>query len=341
MAKLRGLYILDPGPLSAIYGPQQRAAIAELVDEVAPAQTAKSISEDASPLETVDVIFSGWGAPLLNDAFLDRAPNLKAFFYGAGAMGGILTPAVWERGIVVTSAIAANAVPVAEFTLATMLFSLKRGWRLSRRMTAENIGKHWNDGAPIPGAYGSTVGLISMGSISRVLVKLLAPFELHVLVYDPFLSDAEARAMGVELVSLNDLFSRSDVVSLHTPLLPETRGLIEGRHFRAMKPDATFINTARGAVVRETDMIEVLAERPDLTAVLDVTVDEPPRADSPLYRMANVVLTPHIAGSIGNECRRMGQYMVDELKRFVAGEPLKWSVGPADVANTSHRPVNA
>jgi phosphoglycerate dehydrogenase-like enzyme len=323
-----------------IYGPQQRAAIAEHVDEVAPPQTAKSIAENPSLLTDVDVIFSGWGAPLLNTAFLDAAPQLKAFFYGAGALGSVVTPAVWQRGILVTSAIAANAVPVAEFTLATTLYSLKQGWRMSRRMTADNVGRNWNDHHLIPGAYGSTVGLISMGFIARLLVKLLAPFDLKVIAYDPFLTAAHAREMGIELVSLDDVFRRSDVVSLHAPLLTETRGMIEGRHLSLMKPDATFINTARGAIVREAEMIDVLSQRPDLTALLDVTFPEPPRADSPLYRLPNVVLTPHIAGSVGRECQRMGQYMVDELHRFVAGQPLKWSVTEAEAANSSHRPVN-
>src|SRR5205823_690272 len=126
-------------------------------------------------------------------------------------------------------------------------------------------------------------------------------------------------------------------VSLHTPHLPETEGMITGRHLDSMKRGATFINTARGQVVREGEMIEVLSRRPDLQAVLDVTAPEPPAADSPLYTLENVVLTPHIAGSLGEECRRMGRYMVDELRRYLAGEPLKWQVTPQTAAHSSHR----
>jgi len=102
--------------------------------------------------------------------------------------------------------------------------------------------------------------------------------------------------------------------------------MIRGSHFAAMKPGATFINTARGAVVREDEMIEVLRDRPDLYAILDVTDPEPPVPDSPLFTLPNVVLTPHIAGSLGPECRRMGRYMVEELQRYVAGRPLKWEI---------------
>lgn len=93
-----------------------------------------------------------------------------------------------------------------------------------------------------------------------------------------------------------------------------------------MKKDATFINTARGRVVREDEMIEVLKQRPDLTAALDVTDPEPPARTSPLLSLPNVVLTPHIAGSMGNEIQRMGQSMLAEFKRYLAGEPLKWQI---------------
>jgi phosphoglycerate dehydrogenase-like enzyme len=190
-----------------------------------------------------------------------------------------------------------------------------------------------------PGCYNATIGLISLGVIARSLLKLLAPFELNVLVYDPFLTDVEAAELGVENVTLDQLFRRSDVVSLHTPLRPETDRMITGEHLASMKQGATFINTARGAIVREEEMIQVARHRSDLQFVLDVTdPHEPPVPDSPLYELPNVVLTPHIAGSAGGECRRLGRYMVQELERFVAGEPLKWAVTPQSVQVTVNRP---
>jgi phosphoglycerate dehydrogenase-like enzyme len=106
----------------------------------------------------------------------------------------------------------------------------------------------------------------------------------------------------------------------------ETEGMITGEHLAMMKPNATFINTARGAVVREDEMIEVLQQRPDLFAILDVTYPEPPEPGSPLYTLPNVVLTPHIAGSLDNECRRMGKYAVTELRRYLNGEPPLWGI---------------
>jgi phosphoglycerate dehydrogenase-like enzyme len=176
------------------------------------------------------------------------------------------------------------------------------------------------------GGYGSTVGLISLGMIGRLVRERLRPFDLRVIAYDPFLSAAEAQSLGVEKVALDELFQGSDVVSLHTPWLKETEGMIRGEHFRAMRPGTTFINTARGAIVDEPGLIAALGERPDLTAVLDVTWPEPPVAGSPLYSLPNVILTPHIAGSQGNECRRMGRCMLEEYERWSRGEPVRWQI---------------
>jgi phosphoglycerate dehydrogenase-like enzyme len=158
--------------------------------------------------------------------------------------------------------------------------------------------------------------------VGRLVRERLRPFDLRVVANDPFVTPEEAHVLGVDLMSLGDLFASSDVVSL----LPETEGMILGSHLASMKRNATLINTSRGAVVREAEMVEVLGERPDLWAVLDVTHPEPPEPDSRLYNRPNVVLTPHIAGSLGNECRRMGRLVVDELRRYVAGEPLKHEI---------------
>lgn len=336
MAGLKGLYILDADAMAMVYGPAERTAIARHVTMIAPPQTRQSIAQQPSLLADVDVLFTGWGSPVVDAAFLDRAPRLKAIFYGAGAVGGWMTPAVNGRGVVVTSAAVANAQPVAEYALATTLFSLKHGWALTRQ-TAERQTFVPRDGAP--GCYGTTVGLISLGLTGRAFARMLRPFDLKVIGYDPFVSPAEMRMFGVEPVaSLAEIFARSHVISLHTPELPETVGLITGALLASMRPGATFLNTARGGVVCEAEMVDVLRARPDLHAVLDVTEPEPPVRGSPLYTLPNVTLTPHIAGSVGAECRRMGQYMVDELGRYVAGEPLRWAIDASADAPSSHRP---
>jgi len=179
------------------------------------------------------------------------------------------------------------------------------------------------EGIRVPGGYRSLVGLVSLGAAGRATAKLLRSFDVSLLAYDPSLNPAEAEELGVELMSLEDLFRRSDVVSLHAPWIPETEGLITGRLIASMKDGATLINTSRGAIVAEEEMIDVLRERPDLSAVLDVTFPEPPAPDSPLRSLPNIILTPHIAGSLQRERQRVAFEMVEELRRYLTGEPLR------------------
>jgi phosphoglycerate dehydrogenase-like enzyme len=338
MKMLRGLFILDVDALAMVYGLEERAEIARHVDFVAPPQTAVSVRKSPELLHDVDVIFSGWGMPRADHSFLKTAPKLKAIFYGAGSVSSWMTEAVWDRGITVTSAYAANAIPVAEYALGTILFSLKHGWSLARQTQQRRVFPNRN-GAP--GCFGTTVGLISLGITARKLVDFLRPFDLKVCAYDPYVSPTDAARIGVELVSLDELFRKSDVVSLHAPLLPETIGMIGGSLLAKMKPGATFINTSRGTIVRQDELIEVAERRQDLQFVLDVSEPEPPLAESLLYTLQNVVLTPHIAGSVGCECERMGRTMAEELKRYITGQPLEWEVTPELAAISSHRPSDS
>jgi len=333
MAKRAGLFILDEATRGAVYGSDQRRAIEQYVEWVGPAQTRESIQGQSHLLRDVELIFSGWTPPAFDDAFLDRAPKLQAIFYAAGAMDA---SAATRRGIVVTTAHQANSKPVAEYALATILFSLKHGWRLARE-ARENHTYRATDRDAVPGTFCTTVGLIGMGAVSRLLLSLLKPFDLDIVAYDPTLSDSEAVRLGVQRVSLAELFDRSHVVSLHAAQCRDTQGMIGVEHFALMREGATFINTARGAIVRENELIAVATRRPDLQFILDVTDPvEPPVRDSPLYTLPNVLLTPHLAGSAGGECRRLGQCMVEELHRYMTGQPLKWAV-PAERPQVSPR----
>jgi phosphoglycerate dehydrogenase-like enzyme len=317
---LRGIYLLDNFDL--IYGSAYKE-INKQVHIYAEPQTKESIKENPSILSTADIILSGWGCPVMDQSFLDLAPNLKAVFYGAGTIKKIVTDEFWEKNIVITSAYEANAVPVVEFTLSQILFSLKRGWYFFQQVKKK---ASFPAREKVPGGYGSTVGLVSLGMIGRKVAEMLKQFDCKVIAYDPLVSEMEVKALNVEMCSLEDLFRKADVVSLHTPWIKETEGLITGDHISSMKSNATLINTSRGAVIREQEMIEILQQRQDLYAILDVTHPEPPVKDSPLYSLENVILTPHIAGSLSTECQRMGKYMAQELGRYLRGEPLKWSI---------------
>ncbi len=319
------VYLLPENNFHLIYGPDEQRDIAARVELAAPPLDATSYSEWRGQLNHVECIFSGWGMAKMDASFFGVFPNLKVLFYGAGAVSGFVTEDAWSRGVQIVNANVANGFSVAEYTASNILLCLKQTWQIAMRIKRESRYVKLAHSAAA-GAYGSTVGIISLGAIGRMVIERLRASEIKIIAYDPFVDAEKAQALGAEMCPLEDVFRRADVVSLHTPWLPETAGMITGDLLRLMKSNATFINTARGALVNENELIEVLRERPDLFALLDVTHPEPPAADSPLLTLPNVVITPHIAGSMGEECRRMGRYMVDELDRWLAGEPFKHRV---------------
>lgn len=325
MGKPKGLFLLSPYAYDEIYGPEDRAEIERLTDMIAPPCTQEEIARYPELLESVEVIFSGWGVPVIDDQFLAHAPCLKAIFHGAGSVRKFITDAVWDRKVRVVSAAAANAVPVAEYVLSQILFSLKLGWQFVLSVREERAWPRVHDDGHykrVFGAFNSTVGIISLGAISLKLIELLRPFDIHILVCSDHLTKDAADELGVTKCEMDELFEKSDVVSLHSPATAKNIGLITGQHFLRMKPYASFINSARGAVVKQQEMAEVLLKRKDLVAILDVTDPEPPEPGSILFSISNIVMTPHIAGSLGHECNRMGAYIVDELKRYLADEAL-------------------
>lgn len=267
-------------------------------------------------LSDVELIFSTWGMPSLTPEQLALLPNLKAVFYAAGATDGFARP-LFARDVKVLSAWLANAVPVAEFCAAQIVLGLKGYFRNCRMVKgkADWVTAHAAAG---PGCYGETVALIGAGAIATRTKELLEKYNVNVIVIP---SRAERRT-----VSLEEAFAKSFVVSNHLPDRKDNIGVLDGKLFASMREGAVFINTGRGAQVNEAEMIEVLEQRPDLTALLDVMHPEPPEEGSKLYSLPNVRLTTHIAGSINDEVHRMADYMIDELKRYLAGEELIYEV---------------
>lgn len=315
--------ILSPDALASAYGEPVLGRLQALAGRFATITPGDAWRRHADVLRETEIIFSGWGAPRMDAEFLGHVPKLRAVFYAGGSVRYFITDAVWERGIRVSTAQTINAIPVAEYTVSALLLGLKRFWHYAR---VTRTARDFPAERPMPGAFGSVVGLVSYGTIARLVRERLRSLELEVIVYDPFLGEEEAAREGVRKTGLDELFATADAVSVHTPHLSGTVGLVQGRHLERMRPGAFFLNTARGEVVDEPAMVEVLRRRTDLTAVLDVTAPEPPAPDSPLYTLPNVVLTPHIAGSVGRECLRMGQAMVEEYERYRAGRPLQWEI---------------
>lgn len=323
--KKKALYILNKGSFSDIYSKKEQNIIDDLMDVYAKPQTASSIKENPDILNDVEIIMSGWGCPTIDKQFLDYAPNLKAIFYGAGSIKKLATDEMWDRGIILTSSWVANAMPVAEYTIASIFYCLKNAFRHNREYTALKDNSH-KKSIPVLGAFRTTIGIISLGIIARRVCELLKSFDMNVIAYDPYVTQAQANELNVTMVSLDEIFKKSDIVSLHTPWLPETENMITGKHFEMMKPNSSFINTARGAIIKENEMIEVLTKRQDIQAVIDVTYPEPPSQDSLLFTLENVFITPHIAGSMNMECNRMGEYAVNQLKKYLNNEPLEYQI---------------
>jgi len=179
---------------------------------------------------------------------------------------------------------------------------------------------------PIPINYNNKVGLIGIGMIGSLVANMLKQYKLEVLAFDPFLPEARAKELNIRLTTLDEIFAKCTVISNHLANNPQTVGMLNGRLFTKMKPNAAFINTGRGAQVVEADLIAALEAEPCRIALLDVTSPEPPKPDSKLYKMDNVFLSPHIAGSLGDEVGRMGEYMYEEFMRVQSGETPKWRV---------------
>jgi phosphoglycerate dehydrogenase-like enzyme len=276
---------------------------------------------DRADLGEVELLITGWGCAPITADVLAAAPRLRAVVHTAGTVRHHVTEECWEREILVSSAAAANAVPVAEYAVAMILLAGKRVPEIARRFRTERVQQDWNELFPEAGNYRATVGLLGASLIGRRVADLLRPFDLDVLLHDPYAADAEVRDLGAEPVGLDELFARGRVVSLHAPLLPSTRGMVDGRLLALMRDGATLLNTARGGLVDHAALErEVLSGR--LRAVLDVTIPEPLPADSPLWDCDGVVLTPHVAGSKGNELRRLADAAADEVERWAAGRPF-------------------
>jgi phosphoglycerate dehydrogenase-like enzyme len=312
------------GSVERVYAKGRRERIGRLTRLYPEIVSIHDLEQHAPKLADAEVVFSTWGMPRLEDAQLDLFPSLKAVFYAAGSVHAFAEPLL-RRGIVLSSAWCANAIPVAEYTLAQVLLANKDYFRNARQCsTPEGRAEVSKD---MPGNWGETVALLGVGAIGTKLIELLRAFELRIVVWDPFLSQERASYLGVQKVeTLEEAFSLGFVVSNHLANVPETVDLITGDHFRLMRPNATFINTGRGATLIEPDLIQVMTERTDLLALLDVTYPEPPEPESALYSLPNVMITSHIAGSLGDEVVRMADYMIDEFLAWERGDPLRYRV---------------
>lgn len=322
------LLALDPVLLPTLFDDAALARLDQLAD-VIPGVVLDDPDrpEQAAALRQAEVLLACWGCPQLDEPLLAAAPRLRAMVYAAGSVKGLVTDACWQRGIQVSSGAAANALPVAEYTVAAILFSNKGILAIRDQYRRIRGANDWRGGLRDLGNYRRTVGIVGASLIGRRVIELLRPYDLQVLVHDPFLDEQEAAQLGVRSVGLEELCATSDVVSLHVPQLPATRGMLGKELLALMRDGATLVNTARGLLV-DTDALTAELVSGRLHAVIDHIEPETPAAHSPLYDLPNLLLTPHIAGSFGNELYRLGDFALDELARYAAGLPFAQAVNP-------------
>ncbi|WP_405722912.1 hydroxyacid dehydrogenase [Streptomyces sp. NBC_01537] len=330
----RAVFAMDPVHLPLLFPPPLMARLRETA-AIDPALVVRDFADPAAAdaLAAAEVLITGWGCPRLDAGVLAAAPRLRTVLHAAGSVRGLVGDAVWARGITVASAVTGNALPVAEYALAMILLAGKDVFAYRDRYRATHAQPSPAETAAT-GNLGRRVGIIGASRVGRRLLELLRPFDLTVFLYDPYVDAAGAAALGAEPLSLDDLLRRSDIVSLHAPDIPETYRMLDRDRLALMRDGGVLINTSRGALVDPVALSEELVSG-RLSAVLDVTEPEPLPAGSPLYGLPNVFLTPHIAGSLGNELERLGRIVVDELERLTAGLPPAHEVRQADLAHAA------
>jgi phosphoglycerate dehydrogenase-like enzyme len=298
---MKSIFLGDANAVKRVYSPsviKELEEIAELYSEKV--YKKEDLTSGAFSAKDVQFIFTTWGMPAFTaDEIKSLLPSLKAVFYGAGSVQGFARQFL-ECGIKVFSAWAANGVPVAEYTLAQILLANKGFYQSTHFKTREERHKAAIFSGSFPGNFNCKVGIIGAGMIGSMVIELLKRHKIETLVFDPFLSDERANTMGVEKCSLEKVFGECQTISNHLANNPQTVGMLNFNLFKLMKKNATFINTGRGAQVVEDDLVKILRENPDMTAILDVTYPEHPENGHPFYSLNNVFLTPHIAGSSGN-----------------------------------------
>ena len=294
--------------------------------------------EAAGLLRETDILLTGWGAPTVDEETLALAPRLRAIVHAGGSVKPYVSKHCFERGVAVSSAAAANAEAVAEFTLAAILWGNKRVLPIAldyRHGRSNPSGTpfaqiQWERVYPDLGNHRKQIGVVGASRVGRRVISLLKALDLEALVFDPHLDEAEARALGATKTGLDELCERSDAVTLHAPELRETQHMISAARLSRMKDGAVLINTARASLV-DMRALERELEAGRLFAILDCTEPFHLPPDAKLHSLSHAFVTPHIAGSLGNEKARLLAAAIDEIARWARGESFSHPVRLEDL----------
>lgn len=331
MSKPRVWYIQTESHTERVFRPADYQAMLDEFD-VTVNTTGHNFSADevAAGIAGYDAVVTGWGAPAFTEAVFEAADRLKLIAHSAGSIKALVSREMIDkylipRNIVLFSANVAIAYNVAESTIGMLLMTMRRWPDMSAYFRRTGKWKdpeiRWN------GQYlmGSTVGVVAASAVGREVIRLLQPWPVKILVFDPFLSAEDAAAMGAEKVELNELFSRSDHVTLHLPSIPSTEKMIGKEQLDLMKPGATLVNTSRGSVLDHDALIEK-CKRDEIYVCLDVTTPEPLPRYSEFRMLDNVYITPHVSGSGFYGYFKIGEQTLQALRDCFAGKPVQGAV---------------
>ena len=285
----------------------------------------RSLEKHKDFLSECEVAFATWGMLRLSEEEIKKyLPKLKFVFYAAGTVQYFAKPFL-NCGVRVFSAFAANAVPVAEYTVSQIILASKGFYQGAKRYRLA-LPASFIHTQKSKGNFDIKVGLAGLGTIGSMVAERLEEYDLKVYAYDPFCSEEKAEKLGVKLVGLDTLFKECDVISNHLANKKELKNVFTNKHFASMKKYSTFINTGRGDQVNEWALAKNLILHPSRTAVLDVLKLEYIPYINPLFWCPNAIITPHIAGSMGNETHRMAYYMIEQLDNYLNGKDTQYEV---------------
>lgn len=328
---MTALVLMTPDTFADQFDPTRLERLSSLVTLTDPMCVSDLDELPLDVLAGVEVVISGWGAPALTADRISLLPALRHVIHCGGTVKSLVSPALWARGVAVSSAADPNAIPVAEFTFAAIVLAGKKAPFLAADARTHRGDWSYRHERGQLSNLGLRVGIIGFSRIGRRVVKRLQQLEdVTVLVFDPFADPDKVAAAGAELTSLQSLLPRVDVLSIHAPNLPTTFHLIGAEELALLPDHATVINTARGQLL-DTDALTAECVPGRLHAILDVTDPEPLPASSVLYDLPNVMITPHIAGSLDTEIRRMTDTALDELERVCRGQRLRHEVTEGDL----------
>ena len=325
---MKAIYITS-GKTEAIhkaYDKNVRTKLTSHCGEIMLIREQAELAKLAAKLTNVEYIFSTWGMLTLSEAEIKQYfPALKALFYAAGSVQAFARP-FQNCGVRVFSAWAANAVPVAEFTVAQIILACKGFFHSTRIYKSGDFHCARAFADEMTGNYAVRVGIIGAGAVGSLVAELLKTYEHEVCIFDPFITDDKIQQLGATQATLPDLFQKCPVISNHLADNKQTKKMLDYGLFSQMQKRAVFINTGRGGQIDDDGLIRALKEEPTRLALLDVSEPEPLPEGHPFFDMDNVILSPHIAGSMGNEIARMGLYMYEEFMAFSNNAPTRFEV---------------